>query len=42
MIHEYQWYAWVEFNHRKVVMDDGLECYIIEILTEPVPDFEEY
>ena len=42
MIHEYQWYAWVEFNHRKVVMDDGLECYILEILTEPVPDFEEY
>lgn len=42
MVHEYQWYSWIEFNHRKVVMDDGLECYILEILTEPVPDFEDY
>ena len=41
MVHEYQWYSWIEFNHRKVVMDDGLECYILEILTDPVPDFEE-
>lgn len=42
MVCEYQWYVWIEFNHRKVVMDDGLECYILEILTEPVPDFEDY
>lgn len=42
MVHEYQWYGWIEFNHRKVVMDDGLECYILEIVTDPVPDFEEY
>lgn len=21
---------WIDFNHRKVTMDDGLECYIIE------------
>ena len=42
MIHEYQWYSWIEFNHRKVVMDDGLECYILEIITDPVPDFDEY
>lgn len=26
---------WVEFNHRKVVMDDGLECYILEMPFEP-------
>lgn len=42
MVFDCQWYSWIEFNHRKVVMDDGLECYILEILTEPIPDFEEY
>lgn len=33
---------WVEFNHRKVVMDDGLECYILEMPFEPTYDFLEY
>lgn len=42
MINEMQWYKWVEFNHRKVILDDGLECYILEIMTEPVPNFEDY
>ena len=23
-------FAWIDFNHKKVTMDDGLECYIIE------------
>ena len=41
-IQEYQWYAWVEFNHRKVELEDGLECYILEIVTEPEPNFEDY
>ena len=36
------WYTWVEFEHQKVVMDDGLECYIITMLTEPTFDFENY
>ena len=26
---------WIDFNHRKVVMDDGLEVYIIETPFEP-------
>ena len=26
---------WVDFNHRKVAMDDGLEVYIIETPYEP-------
>ncbi len=26
---------WVEFNHRKVILDDGLECYILEMPFEP-------
>ena len=33
---------WIEFNHRKVVMDDGLECYILELPFEPRIDFDEY
>ena len=26
---------WIEFNHRKVVMDDDLECFILEMPFEP-------
>ena len=26
---------WIDFNHHKVVMDDGLEVYIIEMFYEP-------
>ena len=33
---------WIEFNHRKVVLDDGLECYILEMPFEPSYDFLEY
>lgn len=33
---------WIDFNHRKVVMDDGLECYIIEMPFEPTADYENY
>lgn len=39
---ETTWHNWVEFKHTKVVLDDGLECTIIEILSEPIPDFENY
>lgn len=33
---------WIEFNHRKVIMDDGLECYILEMPFEPCLEYEEY
>lgn len=33
---------WIEFNHRKVILDDGLECYILEMPFEPSPEFSEY
>ena len=36
------WAEWVEFDHERVVMDDGLECYIIVIRYEPVVDFDYY
>lgn len=41
-IWECQWYSWIEFHHRKVELEDGMECYILEVLTEPIPDFEEH
>ena len=33
---------WIEFNHNKVVMDDGLECYILEMPFEPTYEPWEY
>ena len=35
------WQKWIDFTHEKVVMDDGLECHIIN-MDEPTPDFMEY
>lgn len=32
---------WIEFNHRKTVLDDGLECYILEMPFEPTCDYLE-
>lgn len=36
------WQTWIDFNHEKVVMDDGLECIIISFAQEPYSDFEEW
>ena len=36
------WQNWIDFNHKKVVMDDGLECIIVTMFQEPIPDFENY
>lgn len=33
---------WIDFNHRKTVLDDGLEIYIIDMPFEPTYDFFEY
>lgn len=35
------WQGWIDFNHHKVVMDDGLECTIVTIFQEPYPNFED-
>lgn len=40
-MYEMHWDSWLHFNKTKVVMDDGMECWIIEF-TEPFIDFEEY
>ena len=39
---ETYWYCWVEFEHTKVKMEDGMECTIITMVTEPTFDFENY
>lgn len=36
------WQSWIDFTHEKVVMDDGLECYIIVMQGEPYVGFEEF
>lgn len=35
------WQGWIDFNHHKVVLDDGLECTIVGIFQEPYPNFED-
>lgn len=35
-------FYWIDFNHRKVIMDDGLECYVIESYYEPSLEWKEY
>lgn len=42
MMEETYWHPWIEFNHRKVVMDDGLECHIIEMPFEPFIEYLEW
>lgn len=39
---EMSWSSWLDFNHRKVVMDDGLEVTIIEMCMDPCFGFEDY
>lgn len=39
---EMQWHCWIDFHHQKVIMEDGLECTIISMYTEPTFGFEDY
>ena len=39
---EATWGSSIEFEHTKVVMDDGLECTIVSMCYEPSFDFESY
>lgn len=32
-------YQWIDFEHDLVVMDDGLECYIVHMPFAPTPEF---
>jgi hypothetical protein len=40
--YEAYWQAWVDFNHRKAVLDDGTEYTIITMFQEPYVDYENY
>lgn len=35
-------FYWIDFHNRKVLIDDDIECYIIETPWGPSPDFLEY
>lgn len=41
-MYEMYWEQWLDFNHEKFMLDDGLEGYIITYSQEPTPGFEEY
>ena len=41
-IEEMYGHPWIEFDHEKVIMADGLECTIIRFRYEPVIDFAYY
>lgn len=40
-MYETYWNSWLHFTKTKVIMDDGLECVIVDF-TEPFINFEEY
>lgn len=40
--YERYWQSWLDFRHNKVVMDEGLECYIITMFEEPYVEFDDY
>lgn len=35
------WQGWIDFDHNKVTMDDGLECTIITIFQDPYLNYED-
>ncbi len=35
------WQSWIDFDHKKIVMDDGLECCVITMFQEPYPNYED-
>lgn len=39
---EVYWQNWIDFEHTTVTLDDGLECVIVTMQMEPIPDFENY
>lgn len=33
--------SWIDFDHRLVKMEDGMECYILEMVIPPTADYDE-
>lgn len=42
--YEMYWQMWIDFSSKKTVMDDGLECIVVDFWQAPVPvaDFDDY
>ena len=36
------WQDWIDFTHKTVPLEDGMECRIITMLGDPYPDFLDY
>lgn len=36
------WQSWIDFSHEKIDMEDGMECYIITMQTEPILQYYDY
>ena len=34
--------ARIDFDHQKVILDDGMECYLLHIITEPSMEYLDY
>jgi hypothetical protein len=41
-LQEVYWQNWIDFQHHTVTLDDGLECVIITLQMDPIPDFDDY
>ena len=35
------WQGWIDFTHKKVELEDSMECYIITMFQEPYLDYED-
>ena len=42
LCYEMYWQPWIDFTHKKVMLDDNLECTIIEMQQPPVVGFEDH
>ena len=40
--YEHYWQAWIDFNHRTVIMDNGTKYTAIMMFQEPYPDYGDY
>ena len=41
-LYEMCWTSWIDFEHEKFELEDGLQCVAIHMPYEPTIDFEEY
>lgn len=42
LLESHHWTSWLDFDHEKVVMDDGLECHIVKMRYDPMIDYAYY